>query len=142
MEKINFENFKPPALSKEILEVLQDNIEKAIDKKNITELYYVEDPQYVTATLKDSITNYDVVIVIGQSSDGYTCSAIIYKPSAGKQVALSAGQVDSSKTYNKQAVYRFTAENIIESIQNYEIRDNVPYWGNYIKLKAVLGINW
>lgn len=31
MEKINFENFKPPAISKEILEVLQDNIEKGIN---------------------------------------------------------------------------------------------------------------
>lgn len=142
MEKINFENFKPPALSKEILEVLQDNIEKAIDKKNITELYYVEDPQYVTATLKDSITNYDVVIVIGQSLDGYSCSSVIYKPTVGKMVALSAGQVDSNIIFNKQAIYKFTAENVIENVQNYEIRDNVAYWGTYIRLKAVLGINW
>lgn len=142
MEKIQFNNNNPPALSKEVLEALQDNIENAIEEKKLTELYFIENPTYVTATLKDSISNYSIIVVIGQSSDGHTCSAIIYKPSAGKQVALSAGQVDSSKTYNKQAIYRFTAENIIESIQNYEIRDNIPYLGHYIKLKAVLGINW
>lgn len=142
MEKIEFQNYGPPGISKEILEVLQDNVEEAIGEKKITELYFRESPQYVTATLNDDITNYDMVIVIGQSTDGYLCYAIIYKPAAGVNICLNANQVNEGQTYNKQAVYKFTAENIIESVQNYEVRNNVPYWGNYIRLKAVLGINW
>lgn len=35
MKKINFENFKSPGLSKEVLMQLQDNIEEAIEDKNI-----------------------------------------------------------------------------------------------------------
>ena len=39
MKKIDFENLKPPALSKEILMALQDNIEEAILEKDIMTAY-------------------------------------------------------------------------------------------------------
>ena len=39
MRKIEFENFKEPALSKEILMALQDNIEKAILEKDVMTAY-------------------------------------------------------------------------------------------------------
>lgn len=39
MEKINFENLKPPAISKETLMALQDNIQQAILEKDIMTAY-------------------------------------------------------------------------------------------------------
>ena len=115
---------------------------KLKDKLKIAELYYRENPEYLSATLSDSITNYDLIIVIGQSSDNYDCSTTIYKPKVGNKISLKAGQVDSDITFNKQAVYEFTSEKIIQSIQNYEERSGKVYEGNFIRLKAILGINF
>lgn len=69
MEKINFENFKPPALSKEILEVLQDNIEDAIETGKI--LY--DNPLGCTSdvTLNESVANFDYIciVVVGTNTE-------------------------------------------------------------------------
>lgn len=125
-------------MGKPLLLVLKEKIES----EKVKELYYRENPSYTSATLSDSITNYDLILIIGQSLDGYACSGILYKPSVGGQVSIKAGQVNSNKVYDKEAVFKFSQENVVESIQNYEIRDNVPYSGVYIRIKAVLGINF
>ena len=89
MNKIKFENLpsKKTPLSAEILNIMQDNIEKAITNvfdniiiSKIEELFYDSTASYNSATLKDDITNYDMIVIIGQSSDGYQCSNVIYKP--------------------------------------------------------------
>lgn len=48
LEKINFENYKEPGLSKEILDALQTNIENAINEKNIMTRKF--DRQNITIT--------------------------------------------------------------------------------------------
>lgn len=154
MEKIIFKNYPDTStpLSAETFNQMQENIEEEftnilsrleeLENRKVTELYYIDSPEYLSATLTDDISNYDLIIVIGQSSDGYNCSADVYKPTVGKMVSLSAVQVDSNIKFNKQAVYKFSAENIIESIQNYEDRNGVLYEGNYIRLKAVVGLKF
>ena len=117
-------------------------LKEKIESKKIKELYYRASAQYNSATLNDSILNYDMVVVIGQSTDGYSCVGAYYKPTVGSLISIQAGQVNENKTYNKQAVFKFSAEKTIESPQNYEIRDNVAYTGDYIRIKAVWGINF
>ena len=84
------------------------------------ELYYDNTASYVSGTLTDDITNYDIITVIGQSTDGHQCSTTIY-------------------SYNKYAVYEFTSTTVIQSNKNFQIANNNTSNGNFIKLKAVLG---
>lgn len=117
-------------------------IEEKVEKEKIKELYYNANAAYNSVTLNDSILNYDMLVIIGQSSDGYSCVGACYKPAVGNLISIKAGQVTDTVIYNKQAVFKISTEKIIESPQNYEIRDNIPYTGNYIRIKAVLGINF
>lgn len=117
-------------------------IEEKLQKEKIKELYYNANAAYNSVTLNDSILNYDMLLIIGQSSDGYSCIGACYKPAVGNLISIKAGQVTDAVIYNKQAVFKISTEKIIESPQNYEIRDNIPYSGNYIRIKAVLGINF
>lgn len=128
-------------ISAENLNQMETNIENAINNLKPVELYYNNTASYVSATLNDNITNYDIITVIGQSSDGFQCSTTIYKPYAGAKIGLFAPQITSNTTiYNKQAVYEFTSSMVLQSIQNHELSGNTSITsGNYIKLKAVLG---
>ena len=117
-------------------------LKRKIEEEKVKELYYNANALYNSATLNDSILNYDMVVVIGQSSDGYSCVGACYKPAVGSLISIKSGQVNENKTYNKQAVFKFSQEKVIESTQNYEVRDNVSYTGNYIRIKAILGINF
>lgn len=105
------------------------------------ELYYDNTASYVSATLNDNITNYDIIKVIGQSTDGYQCSTTIYKPYAGAKIGLFAPRITSNTAiYNKQAVYEFSSINVLQSIENHQLNGNTNIeTGNFIKLKAVLG---
>ena len=143
MKKIKFENLpsKKTPLSAEILNIMQDNIEKAIQISKIKELFYDSTASYNSATLNDDITNYDIIVIIGQSSDGYLCSTVIYKPYVGAKIGLTAPEIVSNTIYNKQAVFEFTSEKIIASIQNHQLQGNTSITrGNYIRLKSIIGI--
>ena len=128
-------------ISAENLNQMETNIENAIHNLKPVELFYDSTASYLSATLNDDITNYDIITVIGQSSEGFQCSTTIYKPYAGAKIGLFAPQITSNQTiYNKQAVYEFTSSMVLQSIQNYELNGNIRITsGNYIKLKAVLG---
>lgn len=117
-------------------------IEEKVEKEKIKELYYNANAAYNSVTLNDSILNYNMLVIIGQSSDGHSCVGACYKPAVGNLISIKAGQVTDVVIYNKQAVFKISTEKTIESPQNYEIRDNIPYTGNYIRIKAVLGINF
>lgn len=151
MNKINFENLpsKKTPLSAEMLNTMQNNIEEAINTmqnnikiSEIKQLFYDSTASYNSATLTDSVTNYDIIVVIGQSADGYQCSTVIYKPYAGAKIGLVAPQITSNTTiYNKQAVFEFTSETVIASIQNHQLQGNTSIAsGNYIRLKSIIGI--
>lgn len=146
MNKINFENL--PGTNTPInatnMNLLQDNIEDGIEdgindiKAQV--LYYDDTASYTSATLTYSITNYDIIVVIGQSTDGYQCSTTIYRPAINHKISLEATRVYDGTVYNKQAVYNFSSNNIIESVENYQLTNGSnPVSGVYIKLKAVLG---
>ena len=108
----------------------------------LKQLYYDANAFSTSATLDDDITNYSMIIIIGKSTDGQQCSATVYKPVVNDKIGLFAPQItNNTAIYNKQAVYQFTSTDTIESIQNHEFRGNTSVSaGNYIKLKAVLGI--
>lgn len=142
MRKIIWENFPSTdtPINADNLNTMQDNIEEAIEELKPIELYYNASASYVSATLNDNISNYDIIIVIGQSSDGYQCSTTIYKPAINHKISLEATRVYNGTVYNKQAVYNFSSNNIIESVENYQLTNGSnPVSGVYIKLKAVLG---
>ena len=103
------------------------------------ELYYDNTASYVSGTLTDDITNYDIITVIGQSTDGHQCSTTIYKPYNGAKISLCAPQNSGTDSYNKYAVYEFTSTTVIQSNKNFQIANNNTSNGNFIKLKAVLG---
>lgn len=142
MRKIIWENFPSTAtpINADNLNTMQDNIEEAIEELKPIELYYNASASYVSATLNDNISNYDIITVIGQSSDGYQCSTTIYRPAINHKISLEASRVYNGTVYNKQAVYNFSSNNIIESVENYQLTNGSnPVSGVYIKLKAVLG---
>lgn len=60
MEKINFENLKPPALSKEVLMPMQDNIEKAIETINVMKAYQTS-PQIANQNQKVNLQAYEQI---------------------------------------------------------------------------------
>ena len=128
-------------MSKPLALILKEKMAR-FDNFKIEELYYNQNALYNSVTLSDSILNYDMIVLIGQSSDGYSCVGICYKPTKGNLVSVQAGQVTETVIYNKQAVFKFDTEKIIVATQNYEIRENIPYTGNYIRIKAVLGIKF
>ena len=64
MKKINFENFKEPGLSKEILMQLQDNIEDAIENQVKKEnLFKNVAGQTSGIVFSKSVDNYDLVFI-------------------------------------------------------------------------------
>lgn len=143
MNKINFENL--PSTNTPInatnMNLLQDNVEDGINDIKAQVLYYDNTASYLSATLTDDITNYDIITVIGESTDNHQCSTTIYKPSIGSKVSLFAGKIASNTViYNKQAVYEFNSANTIQSVENHQLQNNTRIEsGNFIKLKAVLG---
>lgn len=141
MNKINWQNAPSTAtpINAENLNQMQDNIENEINLIKPIELYYNSSASYVSATLNDNITNYDIITVIGQSTDGHQCSTTIYKPYNGAKISLCAPQNSGTDSYNKYAVYEFTSTTVIQSNKNFQIANNNTSNGNYIKLKAVLG---
>lgn len=141
MNKINFENL--PSTNTSInatnMNLLQTNVEDAITDSVATQLFYDSTASYLSATLSSAITNYDIITVIGQSTDGHQCSTTIYKPYNGAKISLCAPQNSGTDSYNKYAVYEFTSTTVIQSNKNFQIANNNTSNGNYIKLKAVLG---
>ena len=141
MNKINFTNLPDTStpLNATNMNLLQTNVEDAITDSVATRLFYDSTASYVSATLNDNITNYDIITVIGQSTDGHQCSTTIYKPYNGAKISLCAPQNSGTDSYNKYAVYEFTSTTVIQSNKNFQIANNNTSNGNYIKLKAVLG---
>ena len=141
MNKINFTNLPDTStpLNATNMNLLQTNVEDAITDSVATQLFYDSTASYVSATLNDNITNYDIITVIGQSTDGHQCSTTIYKPYNGAKISLCAPQNSGTDSYNKYAVYEFTSTTVIQSNKNFQIANNNTSNGNYIKLKAVLG---
>lgn len=151
MRKINWEDYPSTAtpINADNLNAMQDNIADAIDggilnaieEVRAIELYYNASASYVSATLNDNISNYDIITVIGQSSDGNQCSTTIYKPAINDKICLFAPQITSNTTiYNKQAVFQFTSSLVLQSVENHQLSGNTNIEaGNFIKLKAVLG---
>lgn len=68
MEKINFENFKSPGLSKEILMQLQDNIEEAIDG---TVIYTNEAGESEDIFLDYNLENYKKIEVFYKVGENF-----------------------------------------------------------------------
>ena len=91
LERINFKNFKLPALSEEILNALQDNIEKAINEAMEYKLMTVnlgntdtvslpedaEEIQIVFQYVNDN-ANFATIIVPKNSGNGYYNMAAYY----------------------------------------------------------------
>lgn len=126
-------------ISAENLNQMETNIENAINNLKPVELFYDSTASYLSATLNDNITNYDIITVIGQSTDGHHCSTTIYKPYNGAKISLCAPQNSGTDSYNKYAVYEFTSTTVIQSNKNFQIANNNISNGNYIKLKSVIG---
>ena len=68
MEKINFENFKSPGISKEILMQLQDNIEEAIDG---TVIYTNEAGESEDILLDYNLENYKKIEVFYKVGENF-----------------------------------------------------------------------
>lgn len=119
---------------------------KALKEKlsnfNVEELFYSENPSYATATIKKPATDYDFLLIIGKSSDGHDCVGGTYKPKIGDKISVMCARGYEGAVYNKQAVFNIENATTILNPENFEIRDNVAYSGLYIKLKAILGINF
>ena len=143
MNKINFENL--PGTNTPInatnMNLLQTNVEDAIMDSVATQLFYDSTASYTSATLASAITNYDIIIVIGQSTDGHQCSTTIYKPAVNDKIGLFAPKISQDVAiYNKQAVYEFTSATVLQSVENHQLGGNTNIEaGNFIKIKAVLG---
>lgn len=139
--EIPYPELEDPANIPNDLKELAETVDSSIQISKIEELFYDSTASYVSGTLNDDITNYDMIVIIGQSSDGYQCSTVIYKPYVGAKIGLTAPQIVSTTIYNKQAVFEFTSATVIASIQNYQLQGNTSVAsGNYIRLKSVIGI--
>lgn len=143
MNKINFQNLPSTAtpLNAENLNQMQSNIENAINSLKPTELFYSSSGETSTIILNDNVTNYDILTITGQSTDGHQCSTTIYKPAINNKFVLVAPKISSGTTiYNKQAVFVISELNKIIMLENYELQGNTTaVSGPYIKITAVLG---
>lgn len=143
MNKINFTNLPNTTtpLNATNMNLLQTNVEDAITDSVATQLFYDSTASYTSATLSSAITNYDIITVIGQSTDGHQCSTTIYKPAVNDKIGLFAPKINQNAAiYNKQAVYEFTSATVLQSVENHQLQGNTTIQtGNYIKIKAVLG---
>lgn len=143
MNKINFQNLPSTAtpLNAENLNQMQDNIENEINLTKPIELYYNSSASYVSATLNDNITNYDIVTIILQSTDGCQSSVTLYKPTVSDKIGVFAPKINTGTViYNKQAILNVYTPRELRIVENYQLEGNTQIQtGNYIKIKAVLG---
>lgn len=66
LEKIPFENFKEPALAKEILMALQNNIENAINNKNIMTRVISRQDITASSSWKEEVVALSTVTTVGE----------------------------------------------------------------------------
>lgn len=129
-------------MSEPLILKIKRELKELKESLKIEELFYENTASYVSATLKKSITNYKIILIVGQSTNGNSCIGGYYIPFVGCQISLKETWVDNGTEYRRQAIYKISGEKTIEAIQNSETVNNNVTSGNYIKLKAVLGINF
>lgn len=116
MNKITFTNNQEPGISKEILDLLQENIEKAIHG---TTLFEIAGGTLNNITLSDSAVNFVRMKFYYHTNDNKYCSLEIANPN-GKSVSLSAFFSNYADSYLKQRVINIAGSSITNTSDSYE----------------------
>lgn len=146
MIKIDFKNLQPPAISEQTLEVLQDNIEKAIEGEK---LYENEVGTNGDVTLGETVEDYDEIEIYfdnDRSSENgeriFSCVKVI-KPH-GKYITLETTKIGSVNVYRDGQEYQIL-ENKLNVVHFYNsvfngntVQTSIDYQG-FIRVFKVVG---
>lgn len=118
MEKINFENFKPPALSEEVLEELQNNIETAINISETQTTNLLVTNSEGIKSLSNNYTNYKKIIFKIRNTEASPKTAFVTlitsTISTGEIYVVSAFQ---DANYNMSASVQFLNEGSVRILE-------------------------
>lgn len=118
MKKINFENFKSPGISKEILMALQDNIEEAINESDTEVINLLVASSEGKKSLSNNYTNFKKIILKIRNREERPKTAFITlitsTISTGEIYVVSAFQ---DTDYNMSASIRFINEGEVEIME-------------------------
>ena len=140
MDKITFTNGQQPALNDTNLNLLQDNIEKAINALKPIVLY--QGSTQGDFELTDKISNYKKVTIYYKDNDGSRYSRTFENTDASNEFTVALdGKYNSSGYYNtKLRMYRISGKNVNGIGQaNFNYFDKSVYYDNSIIVTMVEG---
>lgn len=140
MDKITFTNGQQPALNDTNLNLLQDNIEKAINALKPIVLY--QGSTQSDFELADEISNYKKVTIYYKDNDGSRYSRTFENTDASNEFTVALdGKYNSSSYYNtKLRMYRISGKNVNGTGQaNFNYWDKSVYYDNSIIVTLVEG---
>ena len=140
MDKITFTNGQQPALNDTNLNLLQENIEKAINELKPITLY--QGSTTGDFELTDEIKNYKKVIIYYKDNDGSRYSRTFENTYASNEFTVALdGKYNSSSYYNtKLRMYRISGKSVGGIGQaNFNYLDKSVYYDNSITVTLVEG---
>ena len=140
MEKINFENFKSPGLSKEILMQLQDNIEEAIDG---TVIYTNEAGEREDILLDYSLENYKKIEVFYKVGENFKHEKADVKLNSFINLCLY-DYIDGILWFHTKTIKMTNTMLTVERFKEFSLKDSEqfqPYGTstNSVKIVKVVG---
>jgi hypothetical protein len=144
MDKILFTNGQQPALNDTNLNLLQDNIEKAINAvlAKITPVILFQGSTQDDFVLSDEINNYKKVTIYYKDNDGSRYSRTFENTDASNEFTVALdGKFNSSGYYNtKLRMYRISGKNVNGTGQaNFNYIEKSVYYDNSITVTRVEG---
>lgn len=138
MEKIEFNNYAPPGISKEILEQLQENVEEAI-KTQVKKVLLLNNPEgaLTGSVLSENVDNYDLIIAtIGNVNNAKERQNVILPVCAG--IYTHFFYLYASSAYNASILVNLENKTQIDM----GIRNPVGWAITDIRAFKVLGIKF
>lgn len=140
MDKITFTNGQQPALNDTNLNLLQDNIEKAINALKPIVLY--QGSTQGEFELADKISNYKKVTIYYKDNNGSRYSRTFENTDASNEFTVALdGKYNLKDYYNtKLRMYRISGKNVIGiGHANFNYLDKSVYFDNSITVTLVEG---
>lgn len=142
MEKINFENFKSPGISKEILMQLQDNIEDAIEEQVKIDTLYDNQNGETSGNLTGNIDEYDIIYVLIVNQGTKTENTVL-------TFLTALGKADASfyrQLYNLRATSGYLCSGVVDisakTSFSVTMSDPVGWTQGAIRCFKVLGVKF
>lgn len=144
MDKITFKNGQQPALNDTNLNLLQDNIEKAINEvlAKITPTILFEGSEQNDFVLNDSISNYKKVIIYYTDNNGSRTSRMFGNTDLSNDITVALdSDYNAGEQYNtKIRMFRITGKNVKKfGHSNFNFVDKSIFYDDNITINLIEG---